>query len=73
MTLQDHDLSALTRAEHADPFSVLGMHSRPDGLAMHALLPGAAQVELVDKASGQVHATLQRLAGGVVFGAVLAE
>lgn len=73
MTLQDHDLSALTRAEHADPFSVLGMHSRPDGLAVHALLPGAAQVELVDKASGQVRATLQRLAGGVVFGAVLAE
>ena len=73
MTLHDHDLSALTLAEHADPFSVLGMHSRPDGLAVHALLPGAEQVELVDKASGQVRATLQRLAGGVVFGAVLAE
>ncbi|WP_294765400.1 1,4-alpha-glucan branching protein GlgB [uncultured Rhodoferax sp.] len=71
MTLQDHDLSALMRAEHQDPFSVLGMHSRPDGLAVHALLPGAEWVELIDQASGEARATLQRAAGSVVFGIVL--
>ncbi|HCX80480.1 MAG: 1,4-alpha-glucan branching enzyme [Curvibacter sp. RIFCSPHIGHO2_12_FULL_63_18] len=73
MTLQDHDLSALMRAEHTDPFSVLGMHIRPDGLAVHVLLPGAGQVELIDKVTGQVRATLVRLVGTDVFGAVLAE
>ena len=73
MTLQDHDLSALMRAEHTDPFSVLGMHIRPDGLAVHVLLPGAGQVELIDKATGLVRATLARLVDTDVFGAVLAE
>ena len=61
------------RAEHTDPFSVLGMHIRPDGLAVHVLLPGAGQVELIDKVTGQVRATLVRLVGTDVFGAVLAE
>lgn len=73
MTLQDHDLSALMRAEHTDPFSVLGMHARPDGLAVHVLLPAAEQVDLIDKATGLVRAPLQRQAGGGVFGTVLAE
>lgn len=61
------------RAEHTDPFSVLGMHIRPDGLAVHVLLPGAGQVALIDKVTGQVRATLVRLVGTDVFGAVLAE
>jgi 1,4-alpha-glucan branching enzyme len=67
MTLQDHDLSALMRAEHPDPFSVLGMHARPDGLAVNALLPGAAAVELVDKVSGETRAALARHADTEVF------
>ena len=73
MTLQDHDLSALMRAEHPDPFSVLGMHMRTDGLAVHALLPTAGQVELIDRATGLVRATMARLVGTDVFGVVLSE
>ena len=71
MTLEDHDLSALMRAEHPDPFGVLGMHARSDGLAVTALLPGATAVDLVEKSTGLARATLARHAGTDVFGVQL--
>ncbi|MFY8044896.1 MAG: GlgB N-terminal domain-containing protein [Rhodoferax sp.] len=73
MTLHDHDLIALMHAEHTDPFGVLGMHTRDDGLAVHALLPGAEQVDLIDRATGLVRAALKRQAGSVVFGVLMPD
>ncbi|TAH13251.1 MAG: 1,4-alpha-glucan branching protein GlgB [Curvibacter sp.] len=58
-------------AEHTDPFGVLGMHTRADGLAVHALLPGAEQVDLIDRETGLVRAALKRQAGSVVFGVLM--
>jgi len=41
-------LAALMRAEHGDPFAVLGMHHTGVALVTRALLPMAEQVELLD-------------------------
>jgi 1,4-alpha-glucan branching enzyme len=47
--LSDDDLSALVRARAGDPFRVLGLQADGAGaLWMHAMLPGAVAVALVD-------------------------
>jgi len=71
--LQADDIAALMDARHPDPCAVLGMHRRDDGLMVHALLPGALSVDLLDRASGRCVAGLKRLAGSEVFGARLAR
>jgi 1,4-alpha-glucan branching enzyme len=65
--LSDDDLSALVRARHPDPFAVLGMHADPKGrLWVHAFLPHAVAVEVLD-AGGEFVARLDRRTGGDVF------
>lgn len=56
MKLAEADIQALVRAEHADPFSVLG----PQGDEVRAYLPGALRVELLDAASGAELGELQQ-------------
>ncbi len=58
-------------ARHPDPCAVLGMQQREGALWVHALLPGALRVDVLDRASGRCVAGLQRLAGSEVFGARL--
>ena len=41
-------LAALMRADHGDPFAVLGMHHTGMALVVRALLPTAEKVELLD-------------------------
>ena len=41
-------LAALMRADHGDPFAVLGMHHTGVALVVRTLLPGALAVELLD-------------------------
>ena len=49
------DVAALLAARHGDPFGVLGMHADAGGAqCVRALLPGAAQVELVDATDGSL-------------------
>ena len=65
--LSDDDLSALVRARHPDPFAVLGLHADPKGrLWVHAFLPHAVAVEVLD-AGGEFVAKLERRSGGDVF------
>ncbi|MEI7783114.1 MAG: 1,4-alpha-glucan branching protein GlgB [Betaproteobacteria bacterium] len=71
--LQPDDIDALMGARHPDPFAVLGMQQREGALWVHALLPGAVRVDVLDRASGRCVAGLQRLAGSEVFGARLAR
>ncbi len=59
-------LHALLEARHGDPFSVLGMHATPAGLAVRALLPGAVSVAVIDP-RGRRLASLQRQAGSDLF------
>lgn len=71
--LHADDIAALMGARHPDPCAVLGMHQRDGALWVHALLPGALSVDVLDRASGRCVAGLQRLAGSEVFGARLAR
>ena len=49
------DIEALTRAEHPDPFSVLGPHGDgEDGQYIRAFLPGAVSVNVVARDGGEV-------------------
>ena len=61
MPLSRDDIAALANARHGDPFSVLGMHQSAGGLFVRALLPHADQVQVVERASGRVLATLERV------------
>ncbi len=56
MKLAESDTQALVRAEHPDPFAVLGPH----GDVVTTYLPGALRVELLDGASGAVLGELQQ-------------
>ncbi|PAW49377.1 1,4-alpha-glucan branching enzyme [Pseudomonas moraviensis] len=48
------DIDALVRAEHRDPFSILGPHGDgAGGQFIRAYLPGALKVEVLDKDSGE--------------------
>ena len=54
------DIDALVRAEHQDPFSILGPHG--DGVGgqfIRAYLPGALSVTVLDKDSGEERGSLE--------------
>ena len=57
-------IESLLRADHADPFSVLGMHqSVSDGpVTVQVLLPGARAVEVIDCDPGKAPTVAARLA-----------
>ena len=71
--LHAEDIAALMGARHPDPCAVLGMQERDGQIWVHALLPGALGVDLLDRTSGRCVAGLQRLAGSEVFGVRLAR
>ena len=45
--LPEAEVRALMRAEHGDPFAVLGPHRTDEGLWVRALLPGARSVAVL--------------------------
>ncbi len=70
--LNDAEVAALVEARHGDPFAVLGLHADAAGtLWVRAMLPGAANVAVVDAASGKRAAELAlRDAAGLWEGAI---
>ena len=66
--LTANDTSALMRADHGDAFSVLGMHENAGALWVHAVLPGAEQVTVLDRQTGAQRATLKPYPDSAVFG-----
>jgi len=58
LTISDADAQALVRAEHANPFSILGPHADAEGLVVRSYQPDALELELIDSNTGE---TLQRL------------
>ena len=48
-TLKPQEAQILLRAECTDPFAVLGMHAIDDGLAVRALRPDAAAVNVIER------------------------
>ncbi|WP_434458603.1 1,4-alpha-glucan branching protein GlgB [Stutzerimonas urumqiensis] len=61
-SLLPHDaaVDALVRAEHGDPFSILGPHPDGDGLIVRAYLPNALGVELLERSGGRVLAIMEQ-------------
>jgi 1,4-alpha-glucan branching enzyme len=69
--LTTQDLHAIQSGQHPDPYAKLGLHNCSGTLWAHAFLPGAAQVDLLDRHSHQHHGTLQRAPGTDVFSLAL--
>jgi 1,4-alpha-glucan branching enzyme len=65
--LPDAEVRALMRAEHGDPFAVLGPHESNEGLWVRALLPGAKAVAVMHSGSGWPLAELDRQDGSDLF------
>ncbi|PWB83928.1 MAG: 1,4-alpha-glucan branching enzyme [Methylocystaceae bacterium] len=60
------DVAAIVDARHGDAFAVLGPHETPVGLAIRAFIPGAANVDILDKERRAV-LTLERVHGDGFF------
>lgn len=71
LTLPEPEIRALMRAEHEDPFAVLGPHMSSDGFCIRALLPGARSVAVVHAGSGDALAVLTRHGYSDVFSALV--
>ena len=56
----DVDVEALVRAEHGDPFSILGPHPDGDGLMIRAFVPNALGVEVLERSSGGTLASMEQ-------------
>ena len=69
--LPEPEVRALMRAEHDDPFSVLGPHMSSEGFCIRALLPGARSVAVVHARSGDALAVLARHGYSDVFAALV--
>jgi 1,4-alpha-glucan branching enzyme len=61
------EMEAIVRGQHGDPFSVLGLHRARGGLVARVFDPAAAKVELVDRVTGRVAATLPAVHPGGLF------
>jgi 1,4-alpha-glucan branching enzyme len=69
--LTNDEILALMHANHADVFSVLGMHERAGQLYVNACLPGAVAVELLERSTGLSRGALQRHPSSDVFSIAL--
>ncbi len=69
--LPEAEVRALMRAEHGDPFAVLGPHRTDEGLWVRALLPGARSVAVLHSGSGWPLARLDRQGDSDLFAALV--
>ncbi|MBB3101775.1 1,4-alpha-glucan branching protein GlgB [Azomonas macrocytogenes] len=56
----DADVEALVRAEHGNPFAVLGPHPDGTGVTVRAYLPRALRVDLIARDSDQVLSSMDQ-------------
>src|ERR1700724_1000502 len=66
-TLSPHDLNLLLRAEHADPFGVLGLHSINGTQVVRAFRPDAKTLAVVDRTDPKIKFEAQRIADEGIF------
>jgi 1,4-alpha-glucan branching enzyme len=69
-TLSPHDLDLILRAEHADPFGVLGLHSINGNQVVRAFRPDAKTLTVIDRADPKTKFVAQRIADEGVFEAI---
>lgn len=63
----DWALQAILAADHHDPFGYLGMHRDARGIIVRVFIPGASDVALLDRESGDVVAPFDRVHAEGVF------
>jgi 1,4-alpha-glucan branching enzyme len=68
-----HALDALVHGRNADPFSYLGRHATRDGLVVRAFFPGAKQVEVRARGTGEKLAELSCIHGAGVFSGLVSS
>ena len=73
LSISAADAQALARAEHADPFSVLGPHADAEGLIVRSYQPDALELELIDPGTGATLQQMQQLQIPGLFVARLAQ
>jgi len=57
--LRDNEIDSLSHAAHGDPFAVLGIHADASGQRwLRVMLPGAAQVAVLNASNGELLGTL---------------
>src|SRR5246500_1193185 len=66
-TLSPHDLDLLLRADHADPFGVLGLHSINGNQVVRAFRPDAKTLTVIDRADPKSRFVAQRIADEGIF------
>ena len=64
----DDEAESLACARHADPFSLLGPHMTPAGLAVRVVLPDATGVDVVDEKGKLIAPLAPRAARGLFEG-----
>jgi 1,4-alpha-glucan branching enzyme len=69
--LSPHDLDLLLRADHSDPFGVLGLHSVNGTQVVRAFRPDAKTLAVVDRADPKTKLVAQRIAAEGVFEAII--
>ncbi|WP_081078222.1 1,4-alpha-glucan branching protein GlgB [Burkholderia cepacia] len=63
-------LAALLSGDHADPFSILGMHRAGNVLVVRAFVPGAVSVAVIERTSGRAIGELAHVDGGLFSGVI---
>jgi 1,4-alpha-glucan branching enzyme len=66
-TLSPHDLDLILRAEHADPFGVLGLHSINGNQVVRAFRPDAKTLTVIDRANPKNRFVAQKIADEGIF------
>jgi 1,4-alpha-glucan branching enzyme len=66
-TLSPHDLDLILRAEHADPFGVLGLHSINGNQVVRAFRPDAKTLTVIDRPNPKNRYVAQRIADEGIF------
>ena len=70
-TLSPHDLDLLRRADHSDPFGVLGLQLVNGTQVVRAFRPDAKTLAVVDRADPRTKFVAQRIADEGVFEAII--
>lgn len=66
-------INAFFDGQHADPFSVLGMHETENGIEIRALLPDASTVVVLDKETQSAVCQLEKIDERGFFAAVVPQ
>jgi 1,4-alpha-glucan branching enzyme len=64
-------IEALVEGRHGDPFAILGQHPDGQGSIVRVFMPGAKEVDLLARETGERIASLERVHPGGLFAAYL--